>query len=175
VLPFLGMVSRRAPVLFRSDPRQTDFVLPEGLEGGLVAGLAVVAVFLVRDLFAGDWIHTPTVLGTLILEGPEQARGVVSSPGVAAIYTLLHFSTWVMAGFATRFLVRRVEKHRADARILLAVWIAWVALSWLGLDAWIHDSGLVRTHLWAGGLAGAVAMGGFFAWRHPALWKRSTA
>jgi len=167
------MEPEKSPKLFRSAPRQTDFALPEGLEAGLVAGFAVVAVFLVRDLSAGNWLHTPTVLGTLILEGPAQARSVVSSPGVAALYNVIHFAGWVVAGFATAFLVRRVEHHQADARILLAAWIVWVVLSWLALDAWVHDSGLARTHLWVGGIAGALALALFFAWRHPALWQRS--
>jgi hypothetical protein len=167
------MAARRTPVLFRNAPRQTDFVLPEGVEAGLVSGLAVVVVFLVRDLLTGDWLHTPTVLGTLVLEGPAQARTVVSSPGVAAVYSLIHFGTWMVAGFGTGFLVRRVEHHQADARFLLAAWIVWVVLSWFALDAWVHDSGLARTHLWVGGVAGAVVLALFFAWRHPALWNRS--
>jgi hypothetical protein len=49
-----------------------DMVLPEGAEVGLIGGLAVV--FLARDLAAGHWLHTPSVLGTLLFYRPVAAR-----------------------------------------------------------------------------------------------------
>lgn len=144
---------------------QPELVLPEGLEAGLLGGIAVVAVYLLRDVIAGQAFHTPAVLGTLAFHGPEAARQVTAGTGMAGAYHVLHFGMWAVAGLAGSALMTLAEERQLR-------WLPWGALlvylvGLMALDSWAQGSGLGRNYLWAGGLAGALAAGAFLAWRHP--------
>jgi hypothetical protein len=141
-------------------------VLPEGLEAGLAGALAVALVFLARDLWIGEPLHTPTVLGVLILQGAEAARETRSAPGAAALYNAVHFAVWTAAGFVSAWAAGRPQRGA-----LIVVGMAWV-VSALLLDALVAETGLGRSHLWLGGVAGTAAMGAYLAWRHPSLRPR---
>jgi hypothetical protein len=141
-------------------------VLPSGIEAGVISGLAVSAVFLIRDVMAGEPLHTPSVLGTLLFEGLDAARNVRTAPGEAAAYNLVHFAMWLIVGSLGTSLMRLVE------RSVLSWYTPYLALlvlvlSGAALDAWVSETGLTRSHLWLGGLAGTVALALFLAWRHP--------
>jgi hypothetical protein len=153
---------------FRRRLKIGDMALPEGAEVGLVGGVAVVAVFFVRDFAAGHWLHTPSVLGTLLFRGPEAARTVVSAPGIAAAYNLVHFALWMAFGVAAVEVAKRVEK---DSRVRFVPWIFLAVLmaSYGLLDLWVRESGLGRTHLWSGGLVAAAVVTLMLIWRHPAV------
>ena len=84
-------------------------ILPEGMEAGLIAALAVIAVFLGRDMWIGEPIHTPSVLGTMLVNGLDAARTTRSAPGAAALYNIVHFGAWVALGTGFAFLMRRAE------------------------------------------------------------------
>ena len=143
-----------------------DMALPEGAEVGLIGGLAVVVVFLARDLTAGHWLHTPSVLGTLLFYGPEAAREVVSAPGIAAVYNLIHFALWMVVGVVAVAAVKRAE---VDPRMRFVPWaaLAGIVVVFIVLDVWVRETGLGRTHLWSGGLIAATTVAALLAWRHP--------
>jgi hypothetical protein len=125
---------------------QPGLVLPEGLEAGLIGGFVVVLTFWVRDLSMGEPLHTPAVLGTLLIDG------------LAALWTVLGFlGSWVSA---------RVEAGVGPRWLPLALLVAALCVL-VALDGLVSDTGLPRLWLWAGGLAGLGAMGAFLAWRHP--------
>lgn len=161
------MASGNAPLPPRPRKTESDLALPEGLEAGLVAGLVVIAVYLVRDVATGGWLHTPTVLGTLLLFGPEAAREAGSAPEIAAVYNVVHFAGWTALGFAGTAVARASERHALPpAAVLTTVFCVFLLLTF-GLDAWAHRAALPRTHLWLGSLAGGIALVAFLAWRHP--------
>lgn len=158
--------------VWRETPR-APLVLPEGIEAGLIGGLAVAGVILARDAWLGDPMHTPALLGTLLVAGAEAARAAAPAAGSAALYHAVHFFAWVALGFAASASMRRAE--RAGTRWLppLGALVAILALA--ALDVWVVRAGIERLHLWAGGLAGIAAMGAFLAWRHPGALRSAPA
>jgi hypothetical protein len=156
-----------------SEQRESDLTLPEGLEAGLIGALAVVAVYLVHDLTTPDWLYTPTVLGTLLYSGPDAASMVAADttaaePGVAALYNGLHFALWIAAGFAASALAKLADRRPAMRVLLLVAFAAMIAF-FFALDSEVDATGIGTLHLWAGGLAGALAISAYLLWRHPGV------
>lgn len=145
-----------------------SLALPEGIEAGLIGGLSVALVYLLRDLTVGDPLHTPGVLGTLLVEG--SGTGVSNDPslGAAAAYNLVHFSVWMVIGLVASFGVRQVEASRWPLGLMWISIGASVVLA-LSFDSWASASGLPRVHLWAGSLVGLGFMGAYLVWLHPDL------
>ena len=165
----------------QADPgsaRESDLALPEGIEVGLIGALAVVAVYLVHDLTTPDWLFTPTVLGTLLFAGRDAASMVVADPtaaepGVAAIFHFVHFGAWMIAGFVASALVKLAER-RPEMRFLPLFAFATLIVLFFALDADVDATGIGRLHLWAGGLAGALATAAYLLWRHPTVLRAPT-
>lgn len=153
-------------------PIRSSLVLPEGLEAGLLGGLAVAAVFFVRDYASGEPTYTASVLGTLLLHGVDAARDVRNAPesaaGEAAVYHTVHFVAWVVLGFLASGLASRADRN-PSLRGLVWACFAGSVLVLLGLDAWVAEAGLARQYLWTGGVAGLASMAGYLIWRHPGL------
>lgn len=150
---------------------RATLVLPEWLEAGLLGGLVVAAVFFARDSWLGEPIHTASVLGTLLLEGPAAARETTSAPAAAALYNAVHFALWIALGLLAAQTMRRAEDD-ASLRWLPIVLALLTLLALGGLDGLVRETRLTRTHLWFGGTAGLIAMGGFLWWRHPGAFRR---
>lgn len=156
----------RAAMTGTTRPIRERTVLPEGLEAGLLGGLTVVAVYLLRDLFRGAPLHTPSVLGAYLLYGAAAARETISHAGLAAVWNGVHFAAWITAGGLGVLLLRRCEE---DPRWRLAPGLALLAFLAVcfALDGWVRETNLGRTYLWVGGFAGIAAMSAYLHWRHP--------
>ena len=165
------MTTSEPPVPSSEEPIGARPVLPSGIEAGIVGGVAVAAVFLIRDLLAGAPMQTPSVLGTLMFQGPEAARGVVSAPGAAIAYNALHFALWLLVGSLGIVLMRQVEESAHNwFRPWIAAGLLAVACSTASLRA--SAAGLPQLHLWLGTFVGVAAMGWFLGWRHPRAMQR---
>ncbi len=160
----------QSPLEGRPGRLRAPLVLPEGIEAGLVGAVAVAAVFLVRDVWLGDPLRTPAVLGTLLLEGATAVRTQGPVAGAAVVYHAFHFLAWTALGFVGAALMARVERTRARWLLPIAGLLALVPL--FAFDAYATTAHLERLHLWVGGLTGIVAMGAFLAWRHPDALRR---
>lgn len=147
--------------------RESDLVVPEGLEAGLIGGLTIVMVYLVPDVLAGSWLRTPSLLGALLF-GAEPQEAQAASGGLAAAFTVVHFGAWALAGFAASWLTALAER-RSDLRRVPAIvlWL-WIA-AMVGLDLWLRAAHLPTAHLWVGSVVAGIAVGAFLTWRHPAL------
>lgn len=154
-----------SPVETRHGRLRSPLALPEGLEAGLIGGLAVAAVFFVRDVWIGDPLHTPSVLGTLLVAGADAVRAQPPIAGAAALYHAFHFLAWVTLGFAGSALMAYAERTGTRWLPPLAALLAVVPLA--VLDVYVRTAQLERMHLWLGGLVGLFAMGAFLAWRYP--------
>jgi len=165
------MNSTEPPVPSSNEPTGAQPVLPSGIEAGLFGGAAVAIVFFARDLFVGSPLQTPSVLGTLMLQGAEAAKTVTSAPGAAIAYNAVHFAVWIFAGSIGIQLMRQVEASSAN-------WYRpWVAASVLSVgcvlaSARASAAGLPQIHLWLGTLVGVAVMGWFLGWRHPRAMRR---
>ena len=75
--------------------------LVHGAAAGIAAGLVVAVWFLVLDLATTRAFHTPATLASAIVrdQGPPTF-------GLAAIYTILHFSVFALLGIGAAFLIR---------------------------------------------------------------------
>lgn len=147
-------------------------VLPSGIEAGLFGGFTVIAVFLIGDMLGGEPLHTPSVLGMFLIHGAESARSLDAAPGAAAAYNFVHFAVWMLLGSLSIVLMHWVEKSAANwylPYVALAVYL----LGCFALDIAVSDIGLVRMHLWLGGLAGALAVAIYIGWRHPRAMTRA--
>jgi hypothetical protein len=140
--------------------------LPEGVEAGLIGGITVALVYLLRDLSVGNALQTPGVLGTLLIEGAGTGVSNDPSAGAAAAFHCIHFAAWIVFGFLASAAVRRVEAGLWPLRMIWAGIAAAVVLT-LSFDSWASASGLPRTHLWAGALVGFGFMGAYLVWLHP--------
>jgi hypothetical protein len=141
-------------------------VLPEWIEAGLFGGFAVAVVFAVRDWWIGQPFHTPAVLGVLLFQGVAAARVTTSAPEFALAYHAIHFAVWIAVGLAGAHVMRSAED---DPKLwfLPPAALALALLFLAALDTWVRETGLTRPHLWLGGVAGLVVLGGFLFWRHP--------
>ena len=160
------MDSSESPFDSGGRPIEPHPILPSGIEAGLFGGFTVIAVFLVSDMLGGDPLHTPSVLGVLLIHGAEAARDVHSVAGAAALYNFVHFAVWMFVGSVGVQLVHRVEKS-AGSWYLPYLGLAVFLLGCFALDAAVSETRLGRMHLWLGGLAGALAIAVFLGWRHP--------
>jgi hypothetical protein len=145
---------------------QPGLVLPEGLEAGLIGGFVVVLTFWVRDVSMGQPLHTPAVLGTLLLDGAVAAQGVQSDATAAVAYNGVHFALWTALGFLGSWITARVQVGAAPRWLPLALLLVSLCVL-VVLDGVVSATRLTRLWLWTGGLAGLGAMGAFLAWRHP--------
>jgi hypothetical protein len=165
------MMTSEPPVPSSEEPVGARPVLPSGIEAGIVGGAAVAAVFLIRDMLTGAPLQTPSVLGTLMLQGPDAARLVVSEPGAATAYNAVHFACWVIVGSLGSVLMRRVEASASNW------YLPWIAAGLLTVGCLLGSlrataAGLPPLHLWIGTIAGFVTMAWFLGWRHPQAMKR---
>lgn len=106
--------------------------LVHGAVGGLIAGGVVALWFLGVDLAAGDLFRTPVGLAAAWL-GRE---GAAVTPGLVALYSLLHFAVFVVLGVAAAAILEWAEQPPG----LLAGVLFGVGV----LDA-VHYSGMLFT------------------------------
>jgi hypothetical protein len=158
------MTMKSSPVT-HPERRESDLVLPEGLEAGIVGGISVVAVYLIPDMMTGDWVRTPVELGGILL-GVVPEEVPTGRGGLVAIYTLVHFTLWAIAGFAGSELMRLAERRPDLRRLPLTVFGIWLVGA-LMIDLWLVGRGLPMTPLWAGSLIAGCTFGAYLLWRHP--------
>lgn len=154
------------PDVSHEERRESDLVLPEGIEAGVLGGLAVVAVYFVPDWLAGDWQRTPSQLGALLLGLVGIDVQSYPTGALAGIYTAVHFVGWVIAGFAGSALMRAAERDPRLRRVPLTLFGLWL-LAALMIDLWLVGRGFPMTPLWAGSLIAGCAFGAYLLWRHP--------
>jgi hypothetical protein len=118
-------------------------------------------------------MHTPSLLGTLLLAGAEAARSQPPLGGAAAVYNTVHLVAWTALGFAGSAVMAYAERARVLWLPPLAALLAVVPLG--VLDVFVRTAQIERLHLWAGGLVGIAAMGAYLAWRHPGALGRAEA
>jgi hypothetical protein len=86
-----------------------------------IGGSIVALFFLARDLWLGEALFTPSVVGSALFLGiPAEAGSEVRLDMVAA-YTAVHFAAFSVLGIAVAFLVHELELHAKHPLIVGAL------------------------------------------------------
>jgi hypothetical protein len=143
-------------------------VLREGFVAGFLGYAAVVLLFAILNLLAGQGLfHTPRVLGSALL-GPA-----LDPPGPAPIlaYNGLHLIVSLALGVGAAFLAGRAEEdHDLGSGLVFFVLAlgGWVPIFFGALTVeWLQA--LTWTEVVAGSAVGAVATLGYVALSHRPL------
>jgi hypothetical protein len=151
----------------------------EGVIAGGLGALAVALWFLLVDGIAGRALHTPALLGAMVLRTPDPMAADEGPKRLilAALYTPIHFILYVLFGVLVVFLMHRAKKQPSLlmlALILFAVFeggftggVAMLEQTALGDLAWYQVA--------IGNLIAVIVMG-WYVWRRhpdvPAIWSR---
>ena len=151
--------------------RDNTVAVREGLVAGLLGGSAVAVWFLLLDLLAGRALHTPNVLGQVVVF--RNLEPATTSLDISAIltYTLVHFIAFIALGFVVATLLRLATHQpyfRIAILILLVTFEFFFAFFMLMLSEITAQAFPFWAVLTANGLA-ILAMGIYFYLKHPAL------
>jgi hypothetical protein len=149
-------------------------IVADGLVAGILAHVAIALVLVFSDLFAGRWLlYTPTLVGTVLLEGGRQGCQVTPSATVLLAYTSVHLTTLILFGFLASWLVQGSQERPIlwFGALCVFIFVAWhVSAAALGLLGQAQEC----LSLWPAtlaGFAGALAMAGYLWRSHPGLRK----
>lgn len=145
-------------------------IIAEGLVAGVLAHLAIALVLVLTDLFSGRWLfYTPTLVGTVLLEGGAQGCQVTPSATILLAYTSIHMITLTLFGFLGSWLSYGSQERPSlwPGALFVVIFVAWhLPGAVLGLLGEVQEC----LSLWPptlAGFAGALAMA-VYLWRsHP--------
>jgi len=143
----------------------------DGLYAGVIGASIVALWFLVIDTLAGHSLHTPTLLGTLLIKGLDALATATVDPAMVAAYTAVHVVAFVVVGVLASYLVTLFDRYPA-AGICLVFLFAFFEVGFFIASAAL--GGVLMNHLapWAvgiGNLLAAAGMAVYFWKRHPHL------
>ena len=146
-------------------------IFNDGLYAGVIGAGIVALWFLVIDTIAGHPLHTPTLLGTLLIKGVDALATATLDPAMVAAYTAVHVVLFVLVGLLGSYLVTLFDRYPA-AGIALVFLFAFFEVGFFIASAAL--GGVLMGHLapWAvgiGNLLAAAGMAVYFWNRHPHL------
>ncbi len=143
----------------------------EGTDVGIIGGLAVALWFLVLDTIAGRPLHTPSLLGQVVLMGdstPDTGNIVF---GAILLYTAFHFVVFALLGMGLVALVHWGTENSVVRYALLPVFLAFEVLFYGLLEVLSERTGELFP-FWAvvsANTLAAFSMGVYLWFRHPAF------
>jgi hypothetical protein len=151
----------------------------EGVVAGGLGALAVALWFLLVDGIAGRALHTPALLGAMVLRTPDP---IAASEGpnrlmLAALYTPIHFILFAIFGVLVVFLMHRAKKQPSLLMLALMLFAIFEG-GFTGLVAILEQTALgdLAWYQVAIGNLLAVIVMGWYVWRThpdvPAIWSR---
>lgn len=138
--------------------------------GGGTLGL----FFFVVDAIAGQPLHTPMVLGSILFQGTAAAQVGEVDINIVAGYTFVHFAAFAVIGVFASLLAHAAD-HAEDPATLVAIGIFGLELaSFVGL-AFVFPGAISELGVARIALANVLA-GGCIAWylvryRHRLEWR----
>jgi hypothetical protein len=151
----------------------TSDVLLDGLFTGMIGALLVAVWFLVLDFAAGHPLHTPALLGNVLLHGTAGAASVVVQPLEVATYTAFHFVAFIVVGIAFSYLMTLFERFPIMFFVLLVLFLCLQAAFFV-LDVALGAELLGMLRPWTVIIANLLAAAGMalYQWkRHPRVMK----
>lgn len=142
----------------------------EGLDVGIIGGLAVAVWFLVLDILRGHPLQTPSLLGQVVLFG-ESAPQTGFVFGAFLLYTAFHFLVFALIGMGLVAVVHWSVDNPVVRYALLPIFLAFEVIFY-GLLEVLSERTNELFPFWAvvGANTLAALCMGFYLWRrHPAL------
>ncbi len=142
-------------------------VFSDGLYAGVIGAAIVALWFLVIDTIAGRPLHTPTLLGTLLIKGTAAMATATVDAAMVAAYTAVHVVAFVIVGLMASYLVTLFDRYPA-AGIALIFLFAFSEVGFFVVSAALGGDLLGRLGPWAVGIGNLLASAGMALY----LWKR---
>jgi hypothetical protein len=144
----------------------------DGFEAGAIGAVVVAAWFLLIDTLAGRPFYTPSLLGTALTRGVEQALRVPEvSVGMVYAYSGIHFVLFILFGILVASLVVQYERTPVIGYLLVVAAVVFELAFLIFILAFAEP--LLAGIPWWGVLVGnalaMVAMALYFRARHPHL------
>ena len=151
----------------------------EGVIAGGLGGLAVALWFLLVDGIAGRALHTPALLGAMVLGMPDPIAAAEGPNRLmfAALYTPIHFILFALFGVLVVFLMHRAKKQPSLLMLELILFAVFEG-GFTGLVAMLQQTALgdlAWYQVAIGNLIAVIVMGWYLWRRHPdvpAIWSR---
>ena len=143
----------------------------EGIIAGLIGATVVVLWFMVIDVTTREFGWTPAAVYAALFQGAGTTEEVQLSFVNVAVFTVIHYVSFILIGLLAAALAAQAERHNA---VLLGAVLLFVVLEtlFLGLAAIAASWLLEALNGWAilgANLLAALAMG-VYLWRaHPGL------
>ena len=142
----------------------------EGLDVGIIGGLAVAVWFLILDVIRGHPLQTPSLLGQVVLFGDSTPQtGFVF--GAFLLYTAFHFLVFALLGMGVVALVHWSVNNLIVRYALLPLFLAFEVIFY-GLLEVLSERTNELFPFWAvvaANTLAALCMGLYLWRRHPAL------
>lgn len=156
----------------------THSTMGEGVIVGGLGALVVALWFLLVDGIAGRALHTPALLGAIVLRTPDP---IAASEGpnrlmLAVLYTPIHFILFALFGVVVTLLMHRAKMQPSLLMLALLLFAAFEG-GFTGLVAILSQTGLgdlAWYQVAIGNLIAVIVMGWYVRRRHPhisALWS----
>jgi hypothetical protein len=162
-----------APVSY-APPRRRSSAIGDGFEAGAIGAVVVAVWFLLIDSLSGRPFYTPSLLGTALTRGAEEAiRSTEIAVGMVYAYTGIHFVLFILFGMLVASLVIQYERTPLIGYLLVVAAVVF-ELGFLIFILAFAEPLLVAIPWWAvlaGNLLAALAMAAYFMKRHPELRK----
>ena len=96
----------------------------ETFYGAAIGGSIVALLFLLVDAVRGEPLFTPSLMGSVLFRDVAAADVVGVDMGAAALYTAIHFASFLGLGAVVAFAVREAELHsRHPILVMLGVFV----------------------------------------------------
>lgn len=157
-------------------PLSVATVLTEGFITGIIGAGIVAAWFLLLDTIQHEALYTPSLLGTVLFQGPDAAREMLSDgveivPGMVAAYTIVHHVAFILVGILASFMVTEIQRVPPLGIALLFLFIFFETafhIFMLAVGAPLLG-GIAFWGVAVANLLAATGMAAYLWYRHPRL------
>jgi len=143
----------------------------ESTDTGFLGGTAVAVLFLLRDLFHGKPLLTPSVLGQVLIFGSSTPDTSKIDFAAVILYTAVHFLAFLAFGFLVTLLIRICAREPAVLIALVILFVCFEVAFYVVLQTVTDEVSKMFPLLWVlGANLLATAVMGIYLWkRYPEL------
>jgi hypothetical protein len=152
--------------------RRRSSAIGDGFEAGVIGAAVVALWFLLIDTIAGRPFYTPSLLGTALTRGVEEAlRADHAQVGMVYAYTGIHFFLFILFGILVATLVIQYERTPVIGYLLVVAAVVFELGFLIFILAFAKPllEGIPWWGVLTGNLLAACAMAFYFYKRHPEL------